>query len=203
MSVIPGPQVRHPPRGYLQEGGRKALHQGSQDSAPGHPPAPAAQAPPHRTQAPSRGGLQGRRRTFLPTTTLYIQYADMNTERLRPDPLQAHLRGQGFARRGPQAPRFLHAPLDSSSPSRGWRWCWWCHDTTLMKSRECFTFGVCVGRDRASCCLEAETSGSKGAWASIPLTAAQKRSCLPNDTIALLHYTDPTILHIELSCDSC
>lgn len=130
-------------------------------------------------------------------TTHYAQHADMKTERVRPDPLQAHLRGQGFARRGPQAPRFLHAPLDSSS-SRGWRW--WCHDTTMMKSRECFTFGVCR-QGRASCCLEAETSGSKGH--GVYTTDCTQRSCFPNDTIALLHDTEPTTFYIVLPCDSC
>jgi hypothetical protein len=121
---------------------------------------------------------------------------NMNTERLRPDPLQAHLRGQGFARRGPQAPRFLHAPLESSSSTRWWRW--WCHDTTMMKSRECFTFGVCVGR--ASCCLEAETSGSKGH--GVYTTDCTTSSCFPNDTIALLHDTEPTLHTVLYATDA-
>jgi hypothetical protein len=136
-------------------------------------------------------------RLHAPPQPTTLQYADMVTERVRPDPLQAHLRGQGFARRGPQAPRFFHAPLDSPSPSRWWRW--WCHDSTMMKSRECFTFGVCVGR--ASCCLEAETSGSKGH--GVYTTDCTKRSCFPNDTIALLHDTEPTTLHTVLPCYSC
>lgn len=131
-------------------------------------------------------------------TTYYTQHTNTTTERVRPDPLQAHLRGQGFARRGPQAPRFLHAPLDSSS-SRGWRW--WCHDTTMMKSRECFTFGVCVGRAGLRAVWKQRLRDQRGM--GVYTTDCTKRSCFPNDTIALLHDTEPTTFYTVLPCDSC
>lgn len=65
-----GPQVRHPTRGPAQGRGQEALHQGSQDPETGHPPAPAAQAPPSRSQAPPGREGQGRGREYSPYKTL-------------------------------------------------------------------------------------------------------------------------------------
>ena len=59
-----GPQVRHSPRGDAQGRGQEAVHQGPQDPASRHSPAPPAQASSHRSQAETSRACQGCRRTY-------------------------------------------------------------------------------------------------------------------------------------------
>ena len=113
-----GPQVRRPPRGPAQEGGRQTLHQSHPHPAPRHPPASAAQAPSPGTQASSFRGSEGGCRTFLPPFypngscfpdrwLLTVHYP----VRIRRSPAQACLRREGQEGRGEKAPGVVDAQV--------------------------------------------------------------------------------------------